>query len=85
MRNAMPSESWTGGALDALLAFEAADRFFEHGGVHFEADGFDVAALLAAEEIAGTAEFKVEGGDFESSAEVGEFLERGEAAAGDFG
>ena len=68
-----------------FLALNLADGLFEHGGVHLEADGFDVAGLFAAEHVAGTAEFEVEGGDFESGAEVGEFFEGGEAAAGDLG
>ena len=58
---------------------------FEHGGVELEADGLDVAALLAAEHVAGAAQFEIEGGDFEAGAEVAEFLERGETAARDFG
>ena len=65
------------------FALELVDGLFEHGGVHLEADGFDVAGLLAAEHVAGAAEFEVERGDFEAGAEVGELLERGEAAAGD--
>jgi hypothetical protein len=41
--------------------------------------------LFAAEHVACAAEFEVEGCDLEAGAEVGEFFERGEAAAGDFG
>jgi hypothetical protein len=41
--------------------------------------------LLAAEHVAGAAEFEVEGGDFEAGSEVGEFLEGGEAATGYLG
>ena len=81
----MPSDELDRRALDALLAFEPADRFFEHGGVHLEADGVDVAALLAAEQVAGAADFEVERGDPEAGAEVAELLDRGEAAAGDLG
>ena len=62
------------GALLAVFALELADGFFEHRGIHLEADGLDVAALLAAEHVACAAEFEVEGGDLESGAEVGEFL-----------
>ena len=69
----------------AAFALEAADGLFEHGGVHLEADGFDVAGLLATEHVAGAAEFEIERGDFEAGAEVGELFERGEAAASDFG
>ena len=68
-----------------FFALHLADGLFEHGGVHLEADGFDVAGLFAAEHVAGAAEFEVEGGDLEAGAEVGEFFECGEAAAGDFG
>jgi len=57
----------------------------EHLSVQLEADGFDVAALLAAEHVASAAEFEVEGGDFESGTEVGKFFECGEAAARDGG
>ena len=68
-----------------FFALHLADGLFEHGGVHLEADGLDVAGLFAAEHVACAAEFEVEGGDLEAGAEVGEFLECGEAAAGDFG
>ena len=74
-----------GGALFGALAFHLLHGLLEHGGVELEADGFDVAALLAAEHVAGAAQFEVERGDLEAGAEVAEFLERGEAAAGDFG
>ncbi len=68
-----------------FFALHLADGLFEHGGVHLEADGFDVAGLLAAEHVACAAELEVEGGDLEAGAEVGEFFECGEAAAGNFG
>ncbi len=68
-----------------FFALHLADGLFEHGGVELEADGFDVAGLFAAEHVAGAAEFEVQGGDLESGSEVGEFFERGEAAAGYFG
>ena len=65
------------------LALHFADGALEHLRVKFEADGLDVSALLAAEKIACAAQFEIERGDFESGAEVGEFFQRGEAAAGD--
>ena len=65
------------------FAFHLADSAFEHLRVELEADGFDVAALLAAKHVTGAAEFEIEGGDFESRTQVGKFLERGEAASGD--
>ena len=68
-----------------FLALHLAHGLFEHGGVHLEADGLDVAGLLAAEHVARAAEFEVERGDLEAGAEVGELFERGEAAAGDLG
>ena len=53
-----------------LLALHLADGLFEHGGVHLEADGFDVSGLLAAEHVACSSEFEVEGSDLEACAEV---------------
>jgi glucan biosynthesis protein len=50
------------------LAFHFADSAFEHLGVELEADGLDVSALLAAEEITGAAQFEIECGDLESGA-----------------
>ncbi len=35
-----------------FLALHLADRLFEHGGVHLEADGFDVAGLFSSEHVA---------------------------------
>ena len=85
MRSAMPRLSCVVGCSSSASPFIFLHRLLEHGGVHLEADGFNVAALLAAEHVAGAAKFEIERGDFEARAEVGEFLERGEAAAGDFG
>ncbi len=69
---------------DDLLAAQFMHGFFEEADVHIEADGGDVAVLLAAQDVAGSAEFEIEGGDFEASAEVAEFFQSGEALAGDF-
>ena len=66
-----------------LLAFEFGDGAFEHLAVEVEADGFDVAVLLAAEHVAGAAEFEVESGDAEAGAEFAELFHGGEALAGD--
>ena len=76
-----------GGGVGGLfaVAFEFVDGLFEHAGIHLEADGFDVAGLLAAEHVACAAKFEVECGDFEAGSEVGELLEGGEATAGDLG
>ncbi len=68
-----------------VFAFDLADGLFEHGGVHLEADGLDVAGLFAAEHVACAAQFEIERGDLEAGAEVGELLEGGEAAACDLG
>ena len=65
------------------FAFPLGDGALHHLAVHIEADGFDVAMLLAAEKIACAAKFQVERGDAEASAEVAEFLEGGEALARD--
>src|SRR5208282_855895 len=68
---------------NACLALHFADGTFQHLRVEFEAHGFDVAALLSAEKIPRASQFEIEGGDLEACAEVGKFLERGEAAARD--
>ncbi len=65
--------------------FELGDGALEHLAVEVEADGFDVAVLLAAEHVAGAAKFKVEGGDAEAGAKFAEFFHGGEAFAGDVG
>src|SRR5205085_7926977 len=62
-----------------LLAFQLTDRLLEQLHVHLEANGVDLAALLAAEQVAGAADFEVERGDPESAAEIAELLDRGEA------
>jgi nitroreductase len=72
------------GRSSPALALQLLHRRLEHGRVQLEADGLDVAALLAAEHVARAAQLQVERGDFKSRAEVAELLERGETAAGDF-
>ena len=67
----------------STLALQLAHGALQHRGVQLEADGVDVAALLAAEHVAGTAQFEIESGDLEARAEVGEFLQRRQTAAGD--
>src|SRR5207302_5612448 len=57
----------------------------QHLAIHIEADGFDVAMLLATEHVAGAAQFEVESSDAESGAEFAEFFHGGEAFAGDVG
>ena len=68
-----------------FFAFEFGDGALEHLAVQVEADGFDVAVLLAAEHVARAAKFEVESGDAEAGAEFAEFFHGGEALAGDFG
>src|SRR5208282_3390195 len=70
---------------NARFALHFADGAFQHLRVKFEAHRFDVAALLAAEKIPRASQFEIEGSDLEAGAEVGKFLERGEAATRDGG
>ena len=65
-----------------LLALQLAHGFFEQLRIHLEADGLHVAALFAAEQIAGAADFEVERGDTESAAEIAELLDCGEPLLG---
>src|SRR6266851_852932 len=69
----------------AFLAFQFGNGALQHLTVHVEADGFDVAVLLAAEHVAGAAQLEVERGDAESGTQFAEFLHGGEAFAGDVG
>ena len=48
-------------------------------GVQLEADGLDVAVLLAAQQVAGAAQFQIERGNLEARAQVAELLQRGQA------
>src|SRR6185437_772284 len=70
-------------SLIAAFAIELADSLFKHLGVELEADGLDVARLLAAKHVAGAAQFEIERGNLEACAEVGKLFERGEPAARD--
>ena len=76
-----------GGArgLAGRLPAQLQDRLLEQLHVEVEPDRLDVAALLAAEQVAGAAQLEVEGGDAEAGAEVGELADRGEALARDLG
>src|SRR5581483_10999376 len=73
------------GLLGFDFALELAHGALEHRSVELKADGINVAALLAAEQVAGAAQFEVEGGNLESGAQVGEFLKGGQAAPGERG
>ena len=61
-----------------LLALQLADGLLEQLHVHLEADRVDLAALLAAEQVAGAANLEIERGDAEPAAEVAELLDRRE-------
>src|SRR5215472_10654910 len=63
------------------LAFQFADGALQHCGVQLEADGFDMAALLAAEQVSRAAQLQVESRDLESRAEIAEFFQRSETPA----
>src|SRR4029434_8865586 len=64
--------------LHDLFASQLLDGAFEHLRVQVEADGVDVARLLAAEQIARAAQFQVERGYAEARAQVREFAYRGQ-------
>ena len=51
--------------------------------VHVEADGGDVAVLLASQQIARAAQFQIERRDFEARAQIRKFAQRGQALARD--
>ena len=68
-----------------VFAFQLGDRALQHLAVKVEADGFDVAVLLAAEHVAGAAEFEIERGDVEAGAEIAEFFQGGQTLARDVG
>src|SRR5438552_18986636 len=60
------------------LALQLANCLFEQPCEHLEADGGDLSRLLAAEDVAGSANFEVLGRNPESRAKVGELLNGGE-------
>ena len=68
-----------------LFAAQFAHRVFQHPHIHVEADGVDVAVLLAAQQIARAAQFQIERRDFEARAQIAELLQRGQPLARDFG
>src|SRR5207245_6463211 len=68
-----------------FFAFQFGDGPLQHLAIHIEADGFDVAMLLAAEHVAGAAQLEVESRNAESGAQFAELLHGGEAFAGDVG
>src|SRR5439155_26435863 len=64
-----------GGRFGRPLAGQLGDRLGHHLAVEVEADGGDVAGLLATEEVAGAPDLEVAHGDLEPAAEVGELAE----------
>ena len=75
MRIFSPRLSWVSRLPRRILAFHFADRAIQHLGVELEADGLDVAALLAAQQVAGSAQFQIESGNFEAGAQIGKFFQ----------
>src|SRR2546422_3169383 len=65
------------------FALHLADGAVKHLGVELKSDGFDVAALLSAQEIAGTAQLEIERGDLEARSQIGKLFQRSQPAAGD--
>ena len=75
-----PRFNCVSGASSSHLALQFAHRALQHGGVELESHGFDVAALLAAQQIARAAQFQVERGNLESRAQVAELFQRRQPA-----
>ena len=62
------------------LALPFGHRPLHHLAIHVEADCFDVAVLLAAQQISGASQFQIERGDAEPRTEIAEFFQRGQDA-----
>ena len=71
------------GALGQIFAFEFAYGALQESRVHLESDGFDLAALLPAKQIAGTAKFEIESCNLESGSQIGKLFQCSETAASD--
>ena len=54
------------------LALHLADGALQHRRIELEADGFDVSALLAAQQIAGAPQFQIQRRDLEARAQIAE-------------
>src|SRR5712664_1727462 len=87
MRNAHVEAEAKGSAEigSGLFALQLGNCALEHLTVEVEADGFDVAVLLAAEHVACAAQLEVERGDAEASAEFAELFHGGETFTRDVG
>src|SRR5450631_4918560 len=67
---------------NAGLAFHFAYGAFQHLRIKFESHRFDVSALLSTQKISSAPQFEIKRSYLEARAEIGEFLECGETAAG---
>ena len=67
----------------SFLALQLLDRLLEKLHVHVEADGLDVPALFAAEQVSGAANLEVESRDAEPAAEIAELPDRRQPFLGD--
>ncbi len=76
-------QSWASRRRLAALLARELDRFLEQVVVELEADLADVAGLLVAEQVAGTPDVEVVGGELEAGAELVEALDHLQAALGD--
>ena len=74
-----PRLSCVSGPSSETLALQLAHGALQHGGVQLEAYRFDVAALLAAQQIARAAQFQIERGNLEACAQIAELFQRGRA------
>ncbi len=83
MRIFSPRLSWVRLLIRRRLALHLADGSIEHLGIELEADGFDMSALLAAEQISRAAQFQIKRRDFEARAQIGKFFQRRQSSARD--
>ena len=74
-----------GAARPADLAARVRDRLLEEAVVEIEPHRLEVSVLRGAEQVSGSAQFEVEGGDAEPRSELAELPEGGEARARRFG
>ena len=59
-----------------LVAANLGDRPLEHLCIEIKAESVEMARLLAAEDVAGTAKFEIESRETKSGSEIGEFAYR---------
>ena len=75
-------EPQRGRAAAGFFALQRIDGAAEHFAVKVEPHRDDVSALLRAEQVAGSTDFEIAHGDFETRAEFGILLDRRDALAG---